>query len=159
MVKLEQLHPVDIGADAGNFTFLEGMGPIVTGNLQLGHTSSNANRVLTDFAAISDSSGVSTGANAPRIYFKKSTDADVFGVANDSTGNGWKSVVTGSTASPFSFTIDYSLLTGGGVNFGDDSILHRLTQDDNNNLGSSPVGGYTVGQSTRPKYQRTRCRL
>ncbi len=79
------LTPVDIGADAGNFTFLEGMAPIVTGNLQLSHTSSNANRVLTDFAAISDSSGVSTGANAPRIYFKKSTDADVFGVANDST--------------------------------------------------------------------------
>ncbi len=145
------LTPVDIGADAGNFTFLEGMAPIVTGNLQLSHTSSNANRVLTDFAAISDSSGVSTGANAPRIYFKKSTDADVFGVANDSTGNGWKSVVTGSTASPFSFTIDYSLLTGGGVNFGDTIQYFIVTQDDNNNLGSSPAGGYTA--SANPPVQ------
>jgi hypothetical protein len=143
--------PVDIGADAGLFTFVDGMGPILTGNLQLSHTSSTANRDLTDFALITDASGISTGANAPRIYFKKSTDADVFGVANDSTGNGWKFVTTTSSASPFSFTIDYSLLTGGGVNLGDTIQYFFVSQDDNNNLGSSPVGGYTA--SANPPVQ------
>jgi hypothetical protein len=143
--------PVDIGADAGLFTFIDGMAPIITGNAQLGHTSSTANRDLTDFVSISDASGVSTGANAPRIYFKKSTDADVFGVVNDSTGNGWKFVTTTSLASPFSFTIDYSLLTGGGVNLGDTIQYFFVSQDDNNNLGSSPVGGYTA--SANPPVQ------
>ncbi|MGL5020374.1 MAG: beta strand repeat-containing protein, partial [Luteolibacter sp.] len=125
----------DVGADAGDFTlsgdvFAPGISypPLTVG--------STASRVLTGWATITDSVGVSSGA---RLYYKKSTDADVFGVANDSTGNGWKYATTTGSASPYSFTIDYTLLSG-GVTPGDTIQYFVVAQDAANNLGSSPAG-------------------
>ena len=95
--------------------------------------------MLTGWATITDTVGVASGASAPRLYFKKSTDADVFGVANDSTGNGWK-YVTATGSGPYSFTLDYSLINGGSVTAGDTIQYFVVAQDAANNLGSSPAG-------------------
>ncbi len=132
------LTPADIGADAGNFTWIEGLAPAVSYPLLT--SGSPANRTLTGWASIADNVGVSSGANAPRLYYKKSGDADVFGVANDATGNGWKSVPATSSSSPYSFTIDHALLNGGGATVGDTIQYFVVAQDAANNLGSNPVG-------------------
>jgi hypothetical protein len=138
------LTPVDIGADAGNFTSSSGdiFAPGIS--YPLLRSGTPANRVLTDWATIIDNSGsVSGGASAPRLYFKKSTDADAFGVANNATGNGWK-YVTATGSGPYSFTLDYSLLNGGSVIPGDTVQYFVVAQDTANNLGSSPVGTATA---------------
>lgn len=134
------LTPADIGADAGTFTSSSGdiYAPAISYPLLI--SGSTANRVLTGWATIQDNSGaVSDGANAPRLYFKKSTDADVFSVANNASGNGWKYVTATSSTSPFSFIIDYSLITGGGVTAGDTVQYFVVAQDGANNLGSGPA--------------------
>lgn len=131
------LTPHDIGADAGVFTTLEGVAPTITTPPLSNATS--ANRVLTGWADIRDNVAVAVGANAPRLYFKKSTDADVFGVSNDAAGNGWKYVAaTGS--GPFVFTLDYSIISGGGVSIGDNIQYFVVAQDSANNFASSPPG-------------------
>lgn len=129
--------PVDIGADAGDFTWIDGSGPEISYTPL--SSGSAVNRVLTGWATITDNSGsVSGGANAPRLYFKKSTDADVLGVVNDSTGNGWKYVIA-SGSGPFGFTLDYSLIYGGSVSVGDTVQYFVVAQDAANNLVSSPA--------------------
>jgi hypothetical protein len=72
-------------------------------------------------ATATDRTGVETGAGiAPRVYYKKSTDA------NDLTG--WKyTEATGS--GPFTFTIDYSLLNAGSVSSGDVIQYFVVAQD------------------------------
>lgn len=81
----------------------------------LNNTSSITNRTLTAFAEINDESGVDmTAGNRPRIYFKKSSEQDVFGIYptdNNAVFNGWKYIEATNLSSPFSFTINYSLLT------------------------------------------------
>ena len=137
------LTPVDIGADAGNFTAsVDLFAPTVSYRPLT--NGSTVNRVLTGWATITDAFGVAGGANAPRLYFRKGTDADIFGGANDSTGNGWK-YVTATGSGPYSFALDYSLLynSGGGngsVTVGDTIQYFVVAQDAANNLGSSPGG-------------------
>ncbi|MBB5031855.1 beta strand repeat-containing protein [Prosthecobacter vanneervenii] len=140
------LTPADIGADAGNFTSSSGdiYAPVITVPLLL--NGSTANRVLTSWATIADNSGsVAGSAGAPRLYFKKSTDADAFGTANDASGNGWKYVAATNTSSPYSFTMDYTLLTGGGAAVGDSIQYFIVAQDGANNLGSSPAAAAASG--------------
>jgi hypothetical protein len=141
------LTPVDIGADAGNFIWIDSTAPLISH--QLLTNGSVANRVLTDWVSIVDNVGVASGANAPRLYYKKSADADAFGVANDSTGNGWK-YVTATGNGPYSFTIDYTLLNGGSVTEGDIIQYFVVVQDAANNLASSPAG---VTASANPPVQ------
>lgn len=97
----------DIGADEG--TFIAGadvQGPIIS-YTPLTNTGFNTNRTIV--VNISDRTSVNTGAGtSPRLYFKKTTDANTF-IANANTNNGWKYVESTNTTSPFSFTIDYSL--------------------------------------------------
>ena len=135
------LTPADVGADAGNFTlssdvFAPGISyPLLT-------SGSTANRVLTGWATITDNVGVATGASAPRLYFKKSTDADVFG-GNTSADNGWK-YVSATDSDPYSFTLDYTLIYNGGggggiVSRGDTIQYFVVAQDAANNLASSPA--------------------
>lgn len=145
------LTPADIGADAGTFT--SSSGDIYSPGISypLLSSASSANRVLNGWATIQDNSGaVSGGINAPRLYFKKSTDADVFGVANNASGNGWKYVTATNSTSPFSFSIDYSLMPGGGVTAGDTVQYFVVAQDDVNNLGSGPPA---VSASANPPVQ------
>jgi hypothetical protein len=141
--------PVDIGADAGNFTLTSDVfapsivyTPLIDG--------SSANRVLNGWATITDNSGsVAGGASAPRLYFKKSLDADVFGIQNNDSGNGWK-FVTATGSSPYSFTLDYSLINGGSVSAGDVIEYFVVAQDAANNLASRPLG---VTASANPPVQ------
>ncbi len=139
-----------IGADENpNFTPSGDFFPpsITTPILSNGSTAS---RVLTDFAAITDNFNVSGGANAPRIYYKKLTDANNFNVPNDSSGNGWKFVIASDTSSPFDFMINYSIINGGSVAVGDTIQWFVVAQDNANNLSSSPAG---AGASSNPPVQ------
>lgn len=126
----------DVGADAGDFTLSGDVFPPGISYPQL-TSGSTANRVLTGWATITDNVGISSNT---RLYYKKSTDADAFGVANDATGNGWKHVTAAGTTSPYSFTIDYTLLNGGSVTPGETIQYFVVAQDAANNLGSSPAG-------------------
>lgn len=136
----------DVGADAGNFN-LSGdvFAPVIRCPVLTGGTP--LNRVLTGFATVVDPGGVAGGTNAPRLYYKKSTDADVFGVLNTAAGNGWKYVTASNTTSPFSFTIDYARIRNGSVSAGDVIQYFIVAQDETGNLGSSPAG---AGASASP---------
>jgi hypothetical protein len=91
-------------------------------------------------ATISDVSGVNTNpGNAPRLYYKLSTEANTI-LGNTAGDNGWKYVETTDPNSPFSFTIDYTLLTstpGPGS-----TIEYFVVAEDLN--GSVNVGANTV---------------
>ena len=77
-------------------------------------TNANCVGTRTFTAGITDASGVNiTSGTSPRVYFKKSTNANADGGTNDNTTDGWKYVETASTSSPYSFTIDASLIFGG----------------------------------------------
>ncbi|MCX6247914.1 MAG: hypothetical protein NTW10_09285, partial [Bacteroidetes bacterium] len=142
------LTPVDIGADAGNFV---SSGDIFPPNITYVPLTNGsiANRVLTNFATITDNVAVSGGASLPRLYYKKSTDADAF-VGNGAGNNGWKYVVATNTSSPYSFTIDYSIINGGSVANGNVIQYFVVAQDAANNL-SSNFGG--AGASGPPPVQ------
>ncbi|MEJ5245830.1 MAG: right-handed parallel beta-helix repeat-containing protein, partial [Bacteroidota bacterium] len=91
----------------------------------LGHTTTTANRTTT--ATIQDLSGIATGANAPRIYFKKKTNANTY-VDNTPATNGWKYTVATGTAPNYSFTINTALLFG-GASVGDEIEYFVVAQD------------------------------
>src|SRR5205085_8250644 len=91
------------------------------------NTTSTASRMLTN-VGITDSTGVNTTVGTrPRVYYKKSTEANAF-VGSTSAGNGWKFVETADTSSPFSFTLNYALLTG-AVMTGDTIQYFVVAQD------------------------------
>ncbi len=126
----------DIGADEFNGTAIDISPPGINFTL-LGKTVSIADRVLSNFATIQDNSLVdSAGINAPRIYYKKSAENNVL-LGNTSGDNGWKYTEATNNTSPFSFIIDYSLLTGGGAATGDVIQYFIVAQD----LASTPNVG------------------
>jgi hypothetical protein len=101
----------DIGAD--EIFGLEAVPPVIT-YTTLTNTTLMANRSLTG-VTITDGSGVNIAAGTkPRIYYKRFSDANTF-LDNTSATNGWKYTETTSAASPFDFTIDYSLLYKGAT--------------------------------------------
>lgn len=60
--------------------------------------------------AITDGLGVDVNPGTkPRLYFKKSTDANTY-AGNTNADNGWKYVEASNGATPFSFTTNYALL-------------------------------------------------
>mgnify|MGYP000341673610 CR=1 FL=1 len=60
--------------------------------------------------AITDNSGVNaTSGTKPRMYYKKSTDANAL-VGNTATDNGWKYVEATNASSPYTFNMDFSIL-------------------------------------------------
>jgi trimeric autotransporter adhesin len=90
--------------------------------------------------SITDGGGVNiTSGTAPRVYFKKSTDANTF-IDNTSSTNGWK-WVEGTGTGPFNFLIDYSLLDDGSVST-DDIIQYFVVAQD---LYSRPNVGINSG--------------
>ncbi|GAA3949818.1 ESPR-type extended signal peptide-containing protein [Hymenobacter algoricola] len=117
----------DIGADEGSFTPLDLTAPTIT-LTPLGNTPSTANRTLT--VTITDPSGIATGADAPRLFFRKGTTGAFQSVQASS--------VSGSA---YTFTFDYSLV-GGVTSF--DAIQYYVVAQDasaNNNVSSNPPGG------------------
>ena len=91
-------------------------------------------------AAISDISGVNSNpGTAPRIYYKLASEANVL-LGNTAGDNGWKYVETTDPNSPFSFTIDYTLLTATPV--AGDVIQYFVVAEDQ--FGSPNVGSNSV---------------
>lgn len=85
---------------------------------------------------ITDGSGVNTTPGTkPRLYFKKSTDANTY-AGNTNADNGWKYVEATNAASPFSFTTNYTLLQA-AVAPGDVIQYFVVAQD---NAGTPNVG-------------------
>jgi hypothetical protein len=111
----------------------------------IANSSSTISYVLNGFATITDNfAGVNTTfGSEPRLYYKKKSDANQF-LGNSSADNGWKWVQASNTTSPFSFTIDFSNVFGGGVN-NLDSISYFVTAQDNAtpaNVGAAPSAGF-----------------
>jgi hypothetical protein len=135
------LTPVDIGADAGNFVGSDVIPPTIS------YTSLSNTSCLTDITlspvTITDASNVNIAPGTrPRLYFKKSTNANTF---NDNTNgtDGWKYVeATGLGGSPFSFTTNYSLLFGGGGVASGDVIQYFVVAED---LAATPNVGINAG--------------
>ncbi|MCS6821224.1 MAG: choice-of-anchor D domain-containing protein [Microscillaceae bacterium] len=128
----------DAGAYEGDFGFIDLFPPTIT-YTPLGNTSSLANRPFNG-VVITDPSGVNTTAGTrPRVYYKRSTDANTF-VDNTNATNGWKFVEASNAASPFNFTLDYSLLFG-PVNTGTIIQYFVVAQD----LAGTPNVGINSG--------------
>jgi hypothetical protein len=99
-------------------------------------------------ATITDGSGVNgTPGTRPRLYYKKSTDANAI-VGNTSGDNGWKYVEATNGASPFSFTTDYSLLQA-AVAPGD-IIQYFVVAQDNATIPNVGItnGSFAAGQTS-----------
>ncbi|MFN8243594.1 MAG: T9SS type A sorting domain-containing protein [Ferruginibacter sp.] len=100
----------DIGADEFDIA-IDKLGPDIS-YIPLNDMVCLSNPVLS--ATITDASGVnSTAGTKPRIYFKTTLNANVLGATNTNTTDGWKYTEATNSNSPFSFTIDYSLIYGG----------------------------------------------
>jgi hypothetical protein len=134
----------DIGADEFDGVPIDIVPPVIKYAF-IANTNSTANRTLTNFATITDYySGVNTSSGTrPRLYFKKSTDNNTFG-ANTSSANGWKYVEASNTSSPYSFTINYSIINGGSVALNDIIQYFVIAQDlySTPNTGSNPSAGF-----------------
>ena len=94
-------------------------------------------------ATITDGSSVNTTTlTRPRLYYKKSTDANTF-AGNTSANNGWKWVEATNTTSPFTFTTDFSLLQASVA--GGDIIQYFVTAQD---LAGTPNVGINSNTAT-----------
>jgi len=128
----------DIGADefvgvAGDLT------PPAISYTLFTNTLCNTDRTFTGIT-ITDLSGVNTTAGIkPRLYFKKSTDANTY-AGNTSADNGWKFVEATNASSPFTFTTNYALLQS-AVAAGD-VIQYFVTAQD---LAGTPNVGINSG--------------
>lgn len=128
-------------------TLTDASGPSIT-YTAVTNTTSTANRTLTGFATITDYSSVNvTTGTAPRIYYKKKTDANAF-AGNTSTDNGWKWAEATNASSPFDFTINYGILNGGSAVSGDTIQYFVVAQDlaGSPQVSANPSGGF-VGTS------------
>jgi hypothetical protein len=118
----------DFGASESDMVPLDLTGPNISyGLIPAGVVASS--RTLTGFATITDNSGVNvTPGTRPRVYYKKSTDANAF-VGNTSGDNGWKWVEASNAATPFNFTIDYTIINGGSIAVADVIQYFVVAQD------------------------------
>ena len=115
----------------------DGASPIITyTNLTNAQASASRTLVATITDAGTGATGVDTTVFVPTIYFKKSTDGNSF-VGNTSADNGWKRSASTSTNSPFSLTMDFSLLRS-PLAQGDVIQYFVVAQDYAGNLGASP---------------------
>lgn len=114
------------------------------------NTAVLTNTTLTNFAVITDPSGVDVTTHKPRIYFKRVADANTLGnypSDNSASFNGWKYVEATNTTSPFSFTIDYSLLYLTGAVVVGDVIEYFVTAQDlvaTPNVSANPSTGFAA---------------
>lgn len=117
----------DMGALQFSATGVDASGPVITYNNIPNITCVGVSPTLS--ATITDPSGVnSTAGTKPRLYYKKSTDNDVFS-ANTSVTNGWKYVEASNAVSPFTFPVDYNIINGGSVATGDTIQYFVVAQD------------------------------
>jgi hypothetical protein len=115
----------DIGADEYDGRTTDVLGPTIHYDL-LANTSSTSNRTLV--VTITDPSGVRTGANGPRLYYRK-TGSTLYAIDNNP-------VIRGNE---YTFIFDYAAI--GGVTGGDLIEYYVAAQDLNGYASTSPFGG------------------
>ncbi len=104
------------------------VGPVIT-YTALTNTTSTSN-ISLPAVTITDGSGVNTTAGSkPRLYYKKSTNANTF-ADNTNATDGWKFVEAAESSSPFSFTMDNALLSGGTGVAVNDIIQYFVVAED-----------------------------
>ena len=105
----------------------DAVGPVIT-YIPLIKSSCLTNRSFT--ATITDVDLVNTTLGTrPRVYYRRNTDANTWSSNTNATA-GWKYAEATNTSSPFSFTINYSLLFGGaGVSVGQTIEYFVVAQD------------------------------
>ena len=135
--------PVDIGASSGTYTRSSDVFPPAISYQPLGNGAIATARTATGFN-ITDNSSVSAALNAPRLYYKKTTDLDQFN-GNGVGIAGWKYVTAINNVNPYSFTIDYNSLFSGAVFSGDTIQYFIVAQDAAGNLGYFPVAAFSSG--------------
>jgi hypothetical protein len=125
------LTPVDIGADAGNFIGVDLTVPTIT-YTTLGTTTSTANRTLNTTITDTGSGVPTSGTGLPRLYFRKGASGAFATTQATSGGSG-----------SYSFSVDYSLVTGGSVAAGDTIQYYVVAQDGaaTPNVTSNPLTG------------------
>jgi len=102
-------------------------------------TTSTSNRTLV--VTITDITGVNTSTNAPRLYYRKSTNTNTYN-GNTSTTNGWKFATPTISGNTYTFTIDYSRLhSNGAVSVGDFIEYFVIAKDNATRGNMSVVGG------------------
>lgn len=106
--------PPDMGALQFTGTALDAVGPSISFTAipsPLGYCTGlpSINATITDLSGVNTASGT-----RPRIYYKKSTDANTF-AGNTSGDNGWKWVEASNTSSPFIFNMNAALLQSAPV--------------------------------------------
>ncbi len=104
----------------------------------ISNTGSTSNRTLNNYLTVIDVSLVDSNTNRPKLYYKRTTDNNVY-AGNTNLDNGWKWVEATNNSNPYSFIINYSILNGGGVNIGDTIQYFMVVQDlsTNKNVGIS----------------------
>lgn len=148
----------DIGADEGSFTQTPAAyGPnIVYTPLTNGAPGTSRTNVSVD---ITTPAGVNTSAGLrPRLYFKRSIDADAYNGNTTGSSAGWRYVEASNTSSPFIFNIDYTLLPSGSVSVGDNIQYFVIAQDlatiPNVNINSAalvgPISSVNLGAGNFP---------
>ena len=133
----------DIGADEAAGTLIPRTPPTIT---YTPITDLGCSAAVTLTVTITTPGVLGFGATAPRLYYKKLSDANFnFATANTNAVSGWKYVVaTGS--GPFNFAFDYSLLTGGFVS--DDTLQYFVAaQDTNGNVATTSANVQTCPTS------------
>ncbi len=133
----------DIGADEFIGVINDITPPLISFS-PLNHHNSTTTRNVTGIE-ITDISGVNTTTGtAPRLYYKKKSNANTFG-ANTPVTNGWKWVEASNTTSPFNFNMDYSLIYQNPV-LVNDTIEYFVVATDNAtspNTISQPAAGFS----------------
>ena len=131
----------DIGADEFNGTTSSDVNPPVVSYTPFATTSCTT--APTIVVTITDPSHIATGGDAPRIYYKKASDAtNTIATVNNSTVNGWKYVTASSTSgSVYTFTLNYSLFSVAPT-YGDSIRYFIVAQD------SSPAKNIYQNAST-----------
>lgn len=132
----------DIGADEFSGTMATDIVQPTIVYDKLGNGSVVTSRQFSN-VLILDPSGVNSTTYAPRVYYKKSTNANTFN-DNTSATDGWKYAVGTLSGSSFTFTIDYTKLYGGSVSSGD-IIQYFVVAQDN---ASTPNVGINSGVFT-----------
>lgn len=124
---------VDIGADEGNFVPTDLTAPNIVYDA-LGFTCTTADRTISG-VVISDASGVViTGANMPRVYFKKGNLGTWFSQAGTLTAGN-------SSSGTWDFTISSTAM--GGVSISDTVYYFVIAQDSatSGNVGANSGAG------------------
>jgi hypothetical protein len=132
------LTPVDIGADAGNYTSSGDFFPpsILYPILSNGST---ADRILTGWLTVTDNVDIAGGTFAPRFYYGKnggsyvSTQCETF---------------SGLTEQSRKFTCRILYQLVGGVNPGDTITYFVVSQDISGNVNSNPAGAVATDVNT-----------